>query len=180
MPELGCQDHRDLAAGRAALGLETAIWTTGEWTTAQSDAQLPLPFEDPPGTTTPGCAHRRAYEDLLATARRYFAATGRNLNVFGEIGELYGVIHFGLRLNRPHAKGSDGRLGDAHVEVKTISPFKEKARVRVRLADRNFSKLLVVRVTEDFTVAGRMIDRKALPRAKGTWIEIGWDDLPAE
>jgi hypothetical protein len=63
------------------------------------------------------------------------------------------------------------------VEVKTITPFKRKDEVVVDLSG-NFSKLLVVKINEEFQVSGRMIDRKDIPRRKGRYLRVKWSDLP--
>ncbi|MCL5776449.1 hypothetical protein M1105_05540 [Limibaculum sp. FT325] len=92
------------------------------------------------------------------------------------MGELFGAITYGIKLHRPYAQGSDGRLGNDFVEIKTISPFKGSDEVTIRL-DRNFSKLLIVKIDEDFEVSGRMIDRKALPRSTEKFIRVSWESL---
>src|SRR3546814_15811579 len=46
------------------------------------------------------------FESLLSTACSYNAHTGKHLHVYGDIGELYGAITHGIRLNRNYAKGS--------------------------------------------------------------------------
>ncbi|MCB1391445.1 MAG: hypothetical protein KDK12_20230 [Rhodobacteraceae bacterium] len=118
------------------------------------------------------------FEDLLELARDYHAQTGLHLSVYGDLGELFGAIAHGIALNRTYAQGSDGRIGNDHVEVKTITPFKSKDVVIVDRA-RNFNKLLVVKIDADFAVSGRMIDRKALPKRPGRYQRIRWSDLPA-
>jgi hypothetical protein len=117
----------------------------------------------------------RVDEDLLRLARSYHEQTGRHLVVYGEIGELFGAIAYGIRLNRNYACGSDGRLGNDFVEIKTISPSKGKPRVTVRM-DRNFSKVLVVRIDEQFRVSGRIVERSKLPRGRAQMI-LNWDTL---
>ncbi len=118
------------------------------------------------------------FEDLLSLAERYHHKTGLHLSVYGDIGELFGAITYGIRLNRIYAKGSDGRLGNDHVEIKTITPFKNKDEVFVDMS-RHFSKLLVVKITAEFEVAGRMIDRRQLPVTSGRRARVRWRDLPA-
>ena len=82
-----------------------------------------------------------------------------------------------MKLNRNYAAGADGRLGNDHVEVKTITPFKNGDMVEVK-ASGNFSKLFVVKITAEFEIAGRLIDRKYLPPAKCGKIQVRWRDLP--
>ena len=117
------------------------------------------------------------FEDLISLAESYHLETGLHLSVYGDIGELFGAITYGIELNKTYAQGSDGRLGNDHVEIKTITPFKTKDLVVVDTA-RHFSKLLVVKINEEFQVAGRMIDRKLLPKRTGRFLRIRWDDLP--
>ena len=116
------------------------------------------------------------FEDLLATAQHYHELTGRHLQVFGDIGELYGCITHGLKLHRNYAQGSDGRIGNDLVEVKTITPFKSNDRITLNL-DRNFSKVLIVKVSRDFEIASRLVDRKDLPRIKGSRLVLDWKDF---
>lgn len=116
------------------------------------------------------------FENLLSTAEEYHYLTGRHLQVYGDIGELYGAITHGLKLHRNYAQGSDGRLGNDLVEVKTITPFKGKDVVVPNLK-RNFSKVLIVKISTDFEVWGKLIDRKALPRVKGDKLVLNWNDF---
>lgn len=60
------------------------------------------------------------------------------------------------------------------VEVKTITPFKKNNLVTLNLM-RNFSKLLIVKINENFEVRGRLIDRKVLPKVKGSRLVLDWD-----
>lgn len=48
-------------------------------------------------------------QGLLGMAEAYFAETGRHLQVYGDMGELFGAIAFGIKLHRNYAQGSDGR-----------------------------------------------------------------------
>jgi hypothetical protein len=119
------------------------------------------------------------FEGLVSLAEGYHDETGLHLSVYGDIGELFGAITYGIKLNKTYAKGSDGRLGNDHVEIKTITPFK-RSDVVVIDRERHFSKLLVVKINEDFQVAGRMLDRKDLPKRGGRYVRIRWDDLSTQ
>src|SRR4051812_38503390 len=66
------------------------------------------------------------FEKLVEAARDYKALTDRYLQIWGELRELYAEIKFGVKRHRPHAAGSDGKLGNDFVEVKTISPENAK------------------------------------------------------
>lgn len=113
------------------------------------------------------------FEDLICTAEDYHCHTGRHLQVYGDIGELFGEIVYGIKLHRNYAQGSDGRLGNDLVEIKTITPFKAKDVIEVNL-DRNFSKLLIVKIDADFKIHAKMVDRKSLCRKKGK-LRIDWN-----
>ena len=116
------------------------------------------------------------FQSLLAVAQDYHQLTGSHLQVYGDLGELYGVITHGLKLHRNYAQGSDGKIGNHFVEVKTITPFKSNDTVTLNLK-RNFSKVLIVKIDGDFEVRGKLIDRKALPRVKGDRLRLDWGDL---
>ncbi|MFN3337796.1 MAG: hypothetical protein ACK42I_09895, partial [Thermomicrobium sp.] len=62
------------------------------------------------------------------------------------------------------------------VEVKTITPFKSKDTITLNLK-RNFSKVLIVKIDADFEVQGKLIGRKALPKAKGDRLTLNWADF---
>ncbi len=80
-------------------------------------------------------------DELVGTAQNYFEVTGRHLPIFGELGELYGEAKYGIKRHKPFTQGSDGRLGNDFVEIKTISPIKSNSTVLVKRAG-NFNKLL--------------------------------------
>jgi hypothetical protein len=44
---------------------------------------------------------------------------------------------------------------------------------------RNFSKVLIVKINAEFEVAGRLVDRRSLPRVKGDRLLLDWEDLQA-
>ena len=116
------------------------------------------------------------FQNLLAVALDYHNLTGSHLQVYGDLGELYGAITFGIKLHRNYAQGSDGKLGNHFVEVKTITPFKSKDTITLNLK-RNFSKVLIVKIDANFEVQGRLIDRKALPKVKGDMLKLNWQDF---
>jgi hypothetical protein len=110
-------------------------------------------------------------------AESYHCETGLHLNAYGDIGELFGAITYGIKLNKTYAQGADGRLGNDHVEIKTITPFKNKDVVIVDKSG-HFNKLLVVKINGDFQVSGRMIDRKDLPKGSAQKFRVNWTNLP--
>lgn len=154
-------------------GPDNAIWDDGEWISwDEIDEQIQYkewraryPMAD--------LSVVSIFESLLGTAQEYNELTGRHLQVYGDIGELFGGITHGLKLHRNYAQGSDGRLGNDLVEVKTITPFNGHDRIVLNMA-RNFSKVLMVKINHKFEVSSRLINRKSLPRARGTKLVLTW------
>lgn len=170
-----------------ALGPDNAFWIDGEWLSwdlipdedefnrshlarLEHEAELRFQYPNADISLIP------VFRDLLGLAQSYNSVTGKHLQVYGDIGELFGAIRFGIKLHRNYAQGSDGRLGDDFVEIKTITPFKKNDRVRVRL-DRHFSKVLLVKINEDFAVSGKLVDRKQLSGTKNTEQWLRWSDF---
>lgn len=160
------------------LGPDNAIWDDGEWIGWDEINEQIEHKEWRARYPDADLSVVSIFESLISTAAEYHALTGRHLQVYGDIGELYGVITHGLRLHRNYAQGSDGRIGDDFVEVKTITPFKSNDRVTLDLRG-NFSKVLIVKINGDFEVRGKLIDRKALPRCRGDRLTLEWEQLDA-
>ena len=159
------------------LGPDNAIWDDGEWV-SWDEINQQIQYKEW-GAKYPNADRSLVpiFEDLLSTAEHYHNVTGSHLQGYGDIGELFCASPHGMKLNRNYAAGADGRLGNDHVEVKTITPFKNSDMVEVK-ASGNFSKLFVVKITAEFEIAGRLIDRKYLPPAKCGKIQVRWRDLP--
>ncbi|MEQ9246366.1 MAG: hypothetical protein RLO21_10300, partial [Nitratireductor sp.] len=119
------------------------------------------------------------FEQLISTAEHYYNITGRHLQVYGDIGELYGAITYGIKLHKNYAQGSDGRLKNDFIEVKTITPFNKKNRISVSLSG-HFNKLFVVKINPDFEISGRLIKRCDLPKSDGKNLVLKWHDLAGE
>ena len=113
------------------------------------------------------------FENLVDSARSYHTLTGRYLQIWGELGEFYAEIKYGIKRHKPHTRGSDGKLGNDFIEIKTISPEKSGEKVQVKRAG-NFNKLLIVKITEDFKFEGKFIGRKKLPKGDGTHARVSW------
>jgi hypothetical protein len=113
--------------------------------------------------------------ELIESAKRYIEITGRHLPIYGELGELYGEIRYGIKRHKPNAEGSDGRMGNDFIEIKTISPHKTNDRVMVKRAG-NFNKLLIVKISEEFEFESKMIDRKNLRKGDGKYTRTSWGD----
>lgn len=159
-----------------SLGPHNAIWDDGEWISWHEINQQ-LQYKEW-AAKYPNAKQSLIpiFEDLLSLAEAYYHQTGRHLQVYGDIGELFAAITHGVALHSNYAQGSDGRLEDDFVEVKTITPFKTRDFVTISAAG-NFSKLFVVKINEEFEIAGRMIDRRALDWRGKPQIKVFWDDL---
>jgi hypothetical protein len=120
----------------------------------------------------------KIFHDLVSLAYAYRQETSRYLQIWGELGELYAEVKFGIVRHRPGTKGSDGRLGDDWIEIKTISPEKEGDVVHVKRAG-NFNKLLVVKISEDFEFEAKLIDRKLLGKGNGQFAKLKWSQHEA-
>lgn len=116
---------------------------------------------------------RVIFEGLVGSAEAFYKLTNRYLQIWGELGELYAEINYGIKRHKPHTKGSDGKLGNDFIEIKTISPEKNKEEVKVKRAG-NFNKLLIVKISSDFTFEGQLIARKDLPKGEGKYAKASW------
>jgi hypothetical protein len=110
------------------------------------------------------------FKDLIDCAARYFKNTGRYLQVWGELGEIYAEIKFGLCRHEAHRAGSDGTIAGKLVEVKTISPEKGNDSVHVK-SQGDFEKLLIVRIDQDFQFQGKIFDRSELRGGAGKFLK---------
>ena len=110
------------------------------------------------------------FQDLVDCASRHFENTGRYLQVWGELGEIYAEIKFGLRRHGSHKAGSDGTIAGKLVEVKTISPEKTSDRVIVK-SQGNFEQLLIVRIDRDFQFQSKLFDRSELTGLAGKFLK---------
>lgn len=110
------------------------------------------------------------FHDLIDCAIRHFENTGRYLQVWGELGEIYAEIKFGLRRHGTHMAGSDGTISGKLVEVKTISPEKSCDHVQVK-RQGNFEQLLIVRIDQNFEFRAKLIDRTELEGGTGKFLK---------
>jgi hypothetical protein len=165
-------------AERTSGGSVEGIWDDGEWTSWDEisrhvylqDLRDRFPCADPEVV--------QIFLDLIESAQRYRALSGRHLDIFGELGELYAEITLGIKRHRLRATGSDGRLGNDFIEIKTIGPTNRNNKVRVKRSG-NFNKLLIVRISDDLALETRMVERKSLRKGSGKWITVSWSSLPA-
>lgn len=122
------------------------------------------------------------FESLVESGLSYYNLTGRYLQIWGELGELYAELTYGIKRHKPHTRGSDGKLGNDFIEIKTISPEKDGGQVQVKRAG-NFNKLLIIKINEKFEFEGRFIERKKISKGEGTYARVSWSTLspdPAE
>jgi hypothetical protein len=143
--------------GRIIEGHSDAIWGDGGWISwewinqqiYEQELKEQYPNADPQLV--------QIFEDLVSIAASDKLTTARYPQVFGELGELFGEITFGIKRHKPRTRGSDGRLGNDFVEIKTISPEKSGQKVTVK-RQGNSNKLLVVRINENFEFEAGMLD----------------------
>lgn len=166
--------NRCAMTGMPITASSDGIWDDGEWISWEwingqlHEQDLKAEFPNAPIEII------RIFEDLVIAAAEYKELTGRYLQIWGELGELYAEIKYGIERHRPGMAGSDGRMGNDWVEIKTISPEKNNDKVMVKRAG-NFNKLLVVKINEDFEFESQMIDRKKLGKSKGKNARYSWD-----
>lgn len=110
------------------------------------------------------------FQDLVDCAVRHFENTGRYLQVWGELGEIYAEIKFGLRRHATHTAGSDGTIAGKLVEVKTISPEKVSDFVRVK-SQGDFERLLIVRINREFQFQAKLFERGELKAGGGKFLK---------
>lgn len=153
-----------------------SIWDDGEWVSWDSINQQIQYKEWRVKYPNADTSLVPIFEQLISTAEEYYNIAGKHLQIYGDIGEIYGAITHGIKLHKNYAQGSDGRLGDDFVEVKTITPFKKNDSVSVKRSG-NFSKLFIVRINQDFEISGRLIDRAGLPKGEGKILRLNWADV---
>ena len=118
-----------------------------------------------------------SFRDKVLEAQGKKPATQDIHLIFGRLGEEFAAVMFGMTLHKnPTAEGSDGKLGNEFVEVKTITPAKSRDFVRLKRAG-NFGKVAVVKVTRDFQFGARMVDREVLKKYPGTRVKLYWDEM---
>lgn len=128
------------------------------------------PFQSREGFPYSVLEQTQIFQDLVDCAARHFENTGRYLQVWGELGEIYAEIKFGLRRHGSHRAGSDGTIAGKLVEVKTISPEKANDRVLVK-SQGDFEQLLIVRVDRNFQFQGKIFDRSELTGPAGKFLK---------
>jgi len=162
--------------GRVIEGSADAIWDDGEWISWEwINGQLhEQELKERYPEADIDLIH--IFETLVDDAFNYKQITGRYLPIFGELGELFAEITFGIKRHKPRTQGSDGRLGNDFIEIKTITPEKTNEKVSVK-RQGNFNKLLVVKINEDFEFEARMLDRKDMSKGEGKVATVSWSSM---
>ena len=162
--------------GKAIEGSSDAIWDDGEWISWEYISQLAKEEEEHPDDLERYQDQdvEAIFKDLVSIARDYHRLTGRYLSIWGELGELFAEVMYGMRRHKPYVKGSDGRIGNDWIEVKTISPEKQIDEVRVKRAG-NFSALIIVKIDEQLNFESRFIDRKKFKKGTGKFFTAKWE-----
>jgi hypothetical protein len=166
-----------------AAGVGLAPWestrVSAEWIEAQLEDEpkeaafrigRPEAFQARDGFPFSTLRQAEIFEELVDCARRHFENTGRYLQIWGELGEIYAEIKFGLRRHGTHHAGSDGTINGKLVEVKTISPEKAGTQVFVK-RQGNFEQLLIVRIDAQFHFQAKLLERSELAGADGKFLK---------
>lgn len=150
-------------------------WISWDWINEQIEAQETLAAELPSQQSKPLSP---ALTRLIADAKRYHAKHGKPSRILGELGERYIAEQFGMVRHKRCAQGSDGRIGDEFVEVKTITPGKKKQRICVKRAG-HFGLLAIVRIDENYYFEARLIDRRHIQKGSGRSARLSWTTVVA-
>ena len=148
------------------IDIDALGYSSDDWEVINEDKYISEGLQAPPELAT-------IFESLVENAKLFYTLTNRYLQIWGELGELFAEIEYGIKRHKPHTKGSDGKLGNDFIEVKTISPEKSKAQVKVKRAG-NFNKLLIIKISKDFTFEGHIIARKDLSKGDGKYATASW------
>lgn len=148
-------------------------WVDSQFENVSENKSRPIapgtPFKSRDGFPLSTLEQTEIFFDLIDCATRHYDNTGRYLQIWGELGEIYAEIKFGLRRHGTHEAGSDGTIAGKLVEVKTISPEKTSNQVLVK-SQGNFEQLLIVRIDRDFQFQGKLVDRSELRGASGKFL----------
>lgn len=151
---------------------DQALWVDGEWSAWDSveayEEQGPgrlvrldqgaRPDPQYPNADRSLLPHLR---ELLSQAKNYFNDTGHHLDVYDDIGWLFGAVRYGVVANAPHTMGAVGTLGQTVVDMRTIAPQMRVQSIPL-IGERWFKKLLVVKINRSFEVRGKLFDRDRL------------------
>jgi hypothetical protein len=152
--------------GIAIRDSSEGVWDDGEWISwSYINEQIDLQENGPAPTEE----NEEIYDEqdrepspellfrILHAKNHYEHTLGRISPDWGPIGEAYIAERFEeVKLCSRNTEGHDARLGNALVEIKTITPHKRQAFVQVKRAG-NFTILAVVRVSDDNKLEVRFI-----------------------
>ena len=159
--------------GKPVDGAAEAIWDDGEWISWEYINSLDPNFEkEELEELIDGDFYLNA---LVAISKKYYQENGRHLSIWGELGELYAEAKYGIKRHKAFAQGSDGRVGNDLVEVKTISPDKSDHHVTVKRSG-NFNVLVVVKIDSNYKFESRWIERKDLGKGNGKFAKYRWKE----
>ena len=173
MHERGCTAEEIADARACGYAPWESIHLDAEWVDSElgdvdiAEARLAgsgTPFKSREGFPRSSREQAEILQDLKDLAIRHFENTGRYLQIWGELGEIYAEVAYGLRRHGTHQAGSDGTIEGIRVEVKTNSPEKRGSTVTVR-SQGDFEKLMIVRIDHDFSFKAKLFDRIELKRA---------------
>ncbi len=165
--------------GRLYVDDTHGIWDDGEWISwayiNEHIDQVELLAAYPAASAETA----QAFEALVDAIRRYREATGRHLEIWGELGELYAELKFGVKRHPAYHAGSDGLLNGEPVEIKTLSPSRRGDKVVVKRTG-DFRKLIVVKISEDLDFEARLVDRAHLRDSGGSLLSTHWREHPED
>lgn len=157
-----------------AAGTGVAPWEwqyiSSDWIDSQIEDVPDNPFQSREGFPYSTLEQTEIFYDLIDCATRHFENTGRYLQIWGELGEIYAEIKHGLRRHGARTAGSDGTIAGKLVEVKTISPEKASNQVLVK-SQGNFEQLLIVYIDRDFQFKAKLFDRSELQGGSGKFLK---------
>lgn len=159
--------------GRLYVDSSYGVWDDGEWISWDyinahiEDVELLAEY---PGASLEAI---HAFEDLIDALRRYHEATDRFVEIWGELGELYAELKFGIQRHPAYRAGSDGVLDGELVEIKTLSPGKLNDRVEVK-SSGDFTKLIIVKISEDLEFDAKIVDRSSLRGKRSRTLKTRW------
>ena len=147
-------------------------WISWDWINKQIEAQERVSAELPIQQAKPLSP---MLTRLIADAKGYHRRHGKVSRSLGELGEQYVAEQFGMVRHKRCAQGSDGRIGDQFVEVKTITPGKKKQQICVKRAG-HFSLLAIVRIDGNYNFEARLIDPRHIHKGGGRMARVSWMD----
>ena len=170
MQEQGYSAEEMADAARTGLAPWDWQYISRDWIDSKLDKEPVTPFQSREGFPYSTLEQAEIFYDLIDCASRHFENTGRYLQIWGELGEIYAEIKHGLRRHGTHTAGSDGTIAGRLVEVKTISPEKVRNQVLVK-SQGNFEQLLIVNIDSDFQLKSKLLERSELKVGIGKFLK---------